>query len=220
MLTAGFLAGCSVEREGSTVTVTVPPSTAPTPTGSTPATSSTAAAVSSPTATTIPGTCASLLSEYYVEQALGNARLGGTTAFVVGVPDATIGRLATINCRYGVTGTGAAARSKVEIGVSLYRTAAQAQARVTATTTDYTGRGATATPATVPAAGTAPAVDATYLSGASGTGYTQPLLVLADDRRTVAVSIDPAAIGSPPAAQTAQQAALAVARVALTRTAG
>lgn len=207
---AAVVSGCtSGSSGGKVVTVTVPPSTPPAATGSTAGNlsgSNTATPSSSPTAvaTRLPGNCGDLLGEFYVTQALGGQQLGGTTAFVVGTPDATIGRQSTINCRYGVSGD----TQKVEIGVSLYATAAQASARITATGSEYTANGATSKDVTVEG-GTG-----VYLSGGRGTAYASPVLAVASGRRTVAVTIT--GITSPPA----EQAAIAVAKTALERTAG
>ena len=130
------------------------------------------------------GNCYSLLSLYDVQQAVGH-QIAGKTAFVVGVPDKNVGRIAYLNCRYGIPAAapGVSATPKIEIGVALYDTPAQAQQRLTGTIQDYVANGATS--AQVSVAGQ-PGV---ILTGGSGTGYTVPLLVAASGQRTVAVSL-------------------------------
>jgi hypothetical protein len=204
-------AGCSSDSSSPaatrTVTVTASASSAA-------ASASSSSATPTPTVslvTKIDGTCESLLSLYDVGQAAGR-QLGGTTAFIVGLPDKSIGRLGYLNCRYGIPSgaTGAAAVPQVEIGVSLYDTPARAERRASSTAADYVANGAKPTQLTV--AGH-PGV---MLAGGRGTGYTVPLLVAATGQRTVAVSVALAG------ASTAQQAriASAIASLALTRTGG
>jgi hypothetical protein len=124
-----------------------------------------------------------LLPRPDVEQTLG-VTFAGRSAFVVGVPEKNIGRLAYLNCRYGL-GTGGAGGTgppSVEVGISLYGTPAQAQKRLAGTIADYRDHGATQSSTTVSG------VDATLLVG-TARGYDIPLLVLATDQRTVAVSV-------------------------------
>jgi hypothetical protein len=199
---------CSTGGSGSHATRTV------TFTPTAPRVSATAAPTTpSPTPrpqTRLPGPCDELLPLSAVEQAMSIA-VSGRTAFVVGVPDKTIHRLAYLNCRYGVPTVprGAAAVPSIEIGVSLYATAAQAQRRLTATIDDYVSHGATRSATAV--AGH-PAV---LLVGAAERGYDVPLLVLAFGQRTVAVSLSERM-----AAATRNRAMAAVAALALDRTAG
>jgi hypothetical protein len=127
------------------------------------------------------GTCDSLLPQVDIEQTVG-VRFTGKTAFVVGVAEKNIGRLAYLNCRYGLA-AGAGATPDVEIGISLYNTPEQARRRLAGTVDDYRGHGATQSPATVSG------MDATLLSGGGGAGYDVPLLVVASGQRTVAVSV-------------------------------
>lgn len=178
---AGLLAACSAKSGNSppphTATVTVKPS------------STHPSASASPTRTappkpalvrTLPGDCDGLLSLFDIQQATG-LPLPGKTAFVVGVPEKNIGRLAYINCRYGL----AAAQSppQLEIGVSLYITPEQAATRLRGTVEDYASHGAT------PRSMTVAGHSATLLAGASGQGYDVPLLVVGSGQRTVAVSL-------------------------------
>jgi hypothetical protein len=128
--------------------------------------------------TTLVGTCTSLLPLPDVEDALGR-QLNGKTAFVVGVQEKSIGRLAYLNCRYGLNG----ATPQVEIGVSLYVSAAQATRRLSGTVGDYRANGASRTPLTV---GGYPGA---LLVGGTGPNYNVPLLVVSAGQRTVAVSV-------------------------------
>lgn len=148
-----------------------------------PTSATSSSASSSPPAkhvTKLPGACDSLLPRPEVEQTLG-VTFTGKSAYVVGVPEKNIGRLAYLNCRYGL-GAGAKATPAVEVGISLYSSPAQAQKRLTGTIGDYQDHGAT------PSSTTVDGHDATLLVG-TDRGYDIPLLVLAADQRTVAVSV-------------------------------
>ncbi len=220
-------AGCTASHKpGRVVTVTVKPSktvgSAPSPTSSAPAsTPSTAATTSAsvppsttgaaptatPTLTKLAGTCDTLLPDSEIEQAIAGPLPSGTDAFVVGQPDRGLGRVGYLNCRYGVTGRGASAAPAIEVGISLYRTAAQAAARIPATVDDYDAHGATATDTTVHG------LPATLLTGGSGAGYEDPLVVVAFGQRTVAVSVaGRVATGDKAAADATAIAALALDR--------
>lgn len=156
--------------------------------------------------TKLPGTCFTQLPDMLVLSALGRRSLPGRHAFVLGLPDPDIGRLVYINCRYGVTG-GANATPKVEITVSLYKTAAQAVSRVHATVNDYRQHGAK------PMIVAVDKLPATLLTGGTGGGYQVPLLVTSSGQRTIAVSIDPTVVtGGALAARAAAVAALALHR--------
>jgi hypothetical protein len=137
------------------------------------------------------GTCYTLLSLYDVQRVVGRT-IGGKTAFIVGIPDKTIGRLTYLNCRYGVPASvpGKSATPQVEISVALYKSPAQAEKRATGTVQDYVANGATPTQLTV--AGD----QGTILAGGTGTGYTVPLLVAASGQRTVAVSVNQAGLSA------------------------
>lgn len=190
---AGALAGCGSNAPPAATTVTVTSSHTPTVTRSpsrsttSSASHSTATAIAPVTAskhlTAFRGTCESLLPAPAVSDALGAALPAGVEAFVVGQPDRTISRIAYLNCRYGVTGKGAAAVPKIEIGISLYTTAAKAAERVTATSADYTTHGAESNDVDVSG------LRGVLLTGGVGTGYDVPLLVVATDQRTVAVGV-------------------------------
>ena len=83
--------------------------------------------------------------------------LPGKTAFVVGTPDKSTGRIVYINCRYGVGKD--ADNPGLEIGVSLYKSAGQANARIPLTITDFQNNSGTAAKTTVQG------IPATYLTG-------------------------------------------------------
>jgi hypothetical protein len=207
-----LIAACSSAKPTQVVTVT----TTPTPTLTAPATesapSSSPDSTHSPTQqqpTELPGTCDTLLDDASVHDAAGVQTLPGEDAFVVGKPDPVIHRLAYLNCRYGVTGEGAAAEPAIEIGVSLYATSTDAANRITATVDDYTAHGASTSTTQVLG------LRATVLTGGASAGYDVPTLVVADGRRTVAVSIGKSVAS---AAKIAGPAA-AIAKLALRRTA-
>jgi hypothetical protein len=178
----GLLAACS--SGGSGQGSTQPPKTVYVTASSTPPSTS-ASASPSTTATPRPvtkltATCDSVMPLLDLQDAL-DVDIAGKTSFVVGLPDRGIGRLAYINCRYGLVG-GAAAVPKVEIGVSLYNSAAQAAKRLDGTIADYVDHGATRTPITVSGH------DGSILVGTSR-GYDVPLLVVASGQRTIAISV-------------------------------
>jgi hypothetical protein len=115
-------------------------------------------------------------------------RVNGRTAFVVGLPDASIGRIGYINCQYGVP-QGNSGVARVEIQVSLYRTAAKAAARIRPTVNDYAEHGARTHKTQV--AG----LPAVLLTGGSGTGYG-PTALMAVGQRTVVVTLRPGAFAA------------------------
>jgi hypothetical protein len=215
----GLLAACSSSKPVKVVTLTVPatkPAASPsTPSTTTGADGSGSAAPGTPTGTTsqlttLSGTCDTLLPDYAISQAIGGVQIAGTDAFVVGKAEPGIGRIGYLNCRYGVTGTGAAAKPKIEVGISLYSTAEQAASRIRATADDYTGHGATASQTPVNGQ------TATMLTDGAGAGYDVPLLVVSSGQRTVAVGVaDSLASGAK-----APSYAAAIATLALRRTGG
>jgi hypothetical protein len=91
------------------------------------------------------GTCGDLLAVDAIEQALNRAVVG-TTAFIVGVPEPGIGRVAYLNCRYGMQTTVVNKKKSttvaLEVGISLYQTSAQATSRVQGTVEAYRANGA------------------------------------------------------------------------------
>lgn len=210
-----LVAACTSSTPARVVTVTASPS----PPGASTASSSAALptvtdteTLPSPAAsrpTQLPGTCDTLLPESTVFDAVGVDTLPGTDAFVVGKPDPVIHRLAYLNCRYGVTGTGGSASPAIEIGISLYETAADAAERITATVDDYTAHAASTKQ--VDLDGTS----ATMLTGGAGAGYDVPTLVAASGQRTVAVSIaDSVAAGAQATKDATSLATLALAHTA------
>lgn len=187
VLVVAALAACTkAPASSSTHTVTI---TASGPTsGSSASSSSASSATSSQPATPMTkfsGNCYALLTLYDVQRAAGYT-IGGKTAFIVGVPDKTLGRLSYLNCRYGLPAAapGRSATPQIEINVALYRTPAQAQKRAASTVSDYVANGATATQVTI---GDVPG---TILTGGLGAGYSVPLLVTSSGQRTVAVSLN------------------------------
>jgi hypothetical protein len=184
----GLLTACSKSsspRPDTTVTVVVTPTPSTTANTATSSSSSAAPSLTSSSppahATKLPGGCDALLPIITVEPALGHP-LTGRTAFVIGTPEKDIGRLAYINCRYGVRSGGKA--PMLEIGVSLYKTAAQAAQRIPATASDYINHGATDATATIGGQ------QAHILTGGRGTGYAAPTLVMADGQRTLAITLN------------------------------
>ncbi|MGH8962633.1 MAG: hypothetical protein ACRDWT_15835 [Jatrophihabitantaceae bacterium] len=178
------LAACSTgATQGPGTTVTVTRSEPPTSTVPTTTTSSTAPVHR---VTTLPGTCFTLLPLSAVEDALGRA-ISGHTAFVVGAGEPGIGRITYLNCRYGlpVGAAAATATPKLEITVSLYRTALFASRRIPETVNDYANHGASQSDVAV--AG----VHAIILTRASGNGYTYPTIVAAFGQRTIAITLVP-----------------------------
>jgi hypothetical protein len=93
------------------------------------------------------GNCYALLTLYDVQRTAGYT-IGGKTAFIVGVPDKSIGRLSYLNCRYGVPAAPKGATPQIEMTVALYGTSAQAEKRAAGTVSDYVANGATATQVT------------------------------------------------------------------------
>lgn len=166
--------------------------------------------VTSPTrpVTKLRGTCDTLLPLPAVVDAIGKA-VGERTAFVVGVPDKGIGRLAYLNCRYAVPARPGATPG-IEIGISLYGSQSQAQRRMTGAIDDYTNHDATQSALTV--AGH----DAVLLVDGVGPGYEVPLLVVGSGQRTVAVSVTDTIA---PAAQR-ERIMTAIATLAVQRTGG
>lgn len=151
-------------------------------------------------------TCDDLLPVTAVDEALGRPVIG-KVAFVVGVPEPSIGRLARLNCRYGLAAAvkgKPAPTPKIEIGVSLYNSTARAASRVQATVEDYLSHGARAAQVTVD-----------QYPGTVLTGYGNPTIVTAAGPRTVAVTGATVSVGRSPAA-----ALTSVAALALTATAG
>jgi hypothetical protein len=188
MLLVAALAACTkAPASSSTRTVTITASGAASGSSSASASASPSPSPTQPATpmTKFSGTCYSLLTLYDVQRTAGYP-IGGKTAFVVGVPDKTLGRLTYLNCRYGLPATppGGSATPQIEINVALYGTAADAAKRAASTVSDYVANGAT------PAQVTIADNPGTILIGGTGAGYSVPLLVASSGQRTVAVSLN------------------------------
>lgn len=136
------------------------------------------------------GRCEDLLPTGRVNIALHRV-VSGRTAFILGVPEADIGRLTYLNCRYGVPTAvkgKPAADPLVEVGISLYKSPAQAARRVEGTVDDYRSHGAREARTKVGQ------YRATVLSG-----YGSPTLVVAAGVRSIAVTVDARLIPKSPA---------------------
>jgi hypothetical protein len=189
VLVVAALAACTkAPSSSSTHTVTITASGPTSGSSSAASSSSASSATSSQPATPMTkfsGNCYALLTLYDVQRAAGYT-IGGKTAFIVGIPDKTLGRLSYLNCRYGVPAAapGRSATPQIEINVALYSTPAQASKRAASTVSDYVANGATATQVTIVD------VPGTILTGGLGAGYSVPLLVTSSGQRTVAVSLN------------------------------
>jgi hypothetical protein len=191
VLTGALLtAGCTNTKVGPPTTITIDRTVTPTPSGPAPEPSgSTAPAhpVSTAAMHKLPGRCGNLLAAGRIDATL-HSRVSGRTVFVVGLPDASIGRVGYINCQYGVP-RGSAGIAKIEIQVSLYRTASKAAARIRPTVDDYTAHGAHARKIQVEG------LPALLLTGGSGASYG-PTGVMAVGQRTVVVTLRPGAVAA------------------------
>jgi hypothetical protein len=186
-----LLAGCSKAEQRAT-DATPSASTVSASASSGGSASSGSASAPTPTLpTSFAGTCADLVPISAVEDALGRPVVG-QTAYVVGVREPNIGRVAYLNCRYGISTAVVKGKkvtaTKVEIGISLYSTAKQAASRVAQTVDSYRSSGATQSAAQV---GSYPA---TVLIGSGN-----PTLVVAAGNQTVAVTAIGALLGLNPA---------------------
>jgi len=183
---AAALAACGSSNSSSTHTVTITASGPGSQSSSASSSASSSSAAPSQPATPMTkfsGNCYALLTLYDVQRTAGYT-IGGKTAFIVGIPDKSIGRLSYLNCRYGVPAAPKGATPQIEMTVALYGTPAQAEKRAAGTVSDYVANGATATQVTV---GDVPG---TILTGGLGAGYSVPLLVTSSGQRTVAVSLN------------------------------
>jgi hypothetical protein len=216
---AGLIGGCTSGQPVQPTTVTVTASrpaagasSSPGPAGASATTSPSAPVTSAPpTVSRLRGTCDTLLPLAAVDNAIGQAA-PGSTAFVVGLAEKDIGRLAYLNCRYAIRGVAAGnvAVPGIEIGISLYNSAAQAQRRMADAVADDVDHGAIRTSLTILGH------DAALLAGATDPAHEIPLLVVASGQRTVAVSVTSTFA---PAAQRGR-IMTALATLALTRTGG
>lgn len=183
-LTCAACSGGSSKKSPATMTVTtsVTPTVSPTAgTSGTPTVSPTKSA--KPTSsTTLGGDCFSILPVTAVDRAVG-APVLGKTAFIVNEPDASVGQVERVNCRYGLRPAAAGKKAppaRVEVSVSLYASNSLAIKRIDATEEEWRQNGATPH-----------AVKVARSGGIVLTGFGNPLLVVAAGPRTVAVNIAP-----------------------------
>lgn len=184
------LAGC---QRAQTQDTTASASTSDSVSSSTVATSPSSSATAQPSATsTTPvgfnGRCEDLLPLSLVTDALQRPVVGRTSS-IVGVAEPNIGRLAYLNCKYGITTTLVKKKpvtaTGVEIGLSLYSTAQQAAKRVQATVDYYLSLGASAHPIRVG-----------QNAGQIMLGVGDPLIVVAAGPRTAAISVTAKILGA------------------------
>ena len=131
-------------------------------------------------AASLGGTCDDLVPVTTVDIAL-KVPITGQTAFVVGTAEKDIGRLTYLNCRYGLAAAKKgkpAPTPKVEIGISLYKSAAQAALRVQGTIEDFALH-----------TGLRQDVHVGKYVGYILLGYGDPTIVVAAGPRTVAVTV-------------------------------
>ena len=167
------LAACSSGGGGDTPAAAGTTS-APAPTGS----DSASGGVPTPTPTpSLPDGCDGLLPFTDLDQALGRP-LFGTTVYVEGVAQPSIGRTGRVTCQYGLP-KGGKGPAPVEVGVSTYTDADSATKRIAATIAAARGAGATSQ-----AAVTIGGLPGTVLG--NKTGFTA---VVAQENRTVAVTV-------------------------------
>lgn len=162
------------------------PAAAGSPTGSA-APSSSGPESSTPTATptpSLPGGCDSVLPFTDLDQALGRP-LFGSSRYVLGVAEKSIGRTGRVTCQYGLA-PNAKGAAPIEVGMSTYKDAASATDRVEATIAALRSGATSQAPATV--AGQ----PATVIG--SKTAFTA---VLAQDDRTLAVTVQRSLKGHP-----------------------
>lgn len=199
LVSVTLVAGCTssspsaqkrTSLSASSTSATSTPSLTPSITTST-TTATTASTSPKPTSSTsLGGDCAAVLPVVAVDRAVGKT-VPGQTAFVINVPDYSIGQVERVNCQYGLVtpkGKTVASAPLVEASVSLYDTSAHAATRVAAT--QETWREHQAIPHAVTVAGH---------RGVVLVGYGPPLLVLGVGARTLAIS---AATTLVPAART------------------
>lgn len=200
LLAALGLTGC---QRAQTQDTTASPSTSDSATSSTVAAAPSSSASTQPSATsTTPvgfnGRCEDLLPLSLVTDALQRPVVGRTSS-IVGVAEPNIGRLAYLNCKYGITT--ATVKKKpvtttgVEIGLSLYSTAQQAAKRVQATVDYYLSLGASAHPIRVG-----------QNAGQIMLGVGDTLIVVAAGPRTAAISVTAKILGAGIAAELASLA--------------
>ncbi|MEI4270924.1 hypothetical protein TEK04_04250 [Klenkia sp. LSe6-5] len=161
---------------------------APATTSSVPSSAPSSATTASTTAATtaaaveLPATCTDLLSTAQLDAALG-ARLPGTSTYVVGLPEPSIGRTGRVTCGFGVTpatATAGASDPLLEVSLLTYTDPGAATDRVAAVVAARQGQGVTAGSATVPGA------QAVLFAGAADTTLVATLA-----ERTVSLTLVP-----------------------------
>jgi hypothetical protein len=161
-----------------------PPAAAGSPT-SAPAPSATGSTTPSASPTPVlPGGCDEVLPFTDLDQALGRP-LFGSSRYVLGVAQPSIGRTGRVTCQYGLAPNGKGG-APVEVGMSTYRDAASATERVEATVAGLRSG------ATSQAVATVAGQPATVIG--SKTAFTA---VLAQGDRTLAVTVLRAVRGNP-----------------------
>jgi len=186
-----LLAGCT--KSGTTAS--------PTPSGTSTG-SAVATATPTPSAAPLPEACSEILPLVELDQALGKP-LVGRTSYIRGVPEPKINRLGRVTCGYGrrplpgnKTGP-----PQLEAGVSVYTDADAAAKRVESTVLAARSEGA------VPKQVTVAGKPATVLLGPS------PLIVVADDTRTVAITFTKGLVRGDPTTSLVAVAGLALKNV-------
>jgi len=126
----------------------------------------------------LPDSCSQILPIVDLDQALG-IPLVGRTAYIRGVAEPKIKRLGRVTCRYGLRRLpgNKTTPARLEVGISVYADAGWATKRIESTVTASRSEGAA--PKQVQVSGR----PATVLLGAG-----PPLIVLALDTRTIAIS--------------------------------
>jgi hypothetical protein len=152
-----------------------------------------------PSPAPLPASCSEILPILDLDEALGSP-LVGRTAYIRGVPEPKINRLGRVTCRYGLRplSQNKTTPPRLEVGVSVYTDAAAATKRVESTVVAARSEGAS--PRDVQVAGK----PATALLG------PRPLIVLAAETRTVAITFDRLLVRGDPT-----KALVAVAELAL-----
>ena len=191
MLVAALaLAGCQRAQQQDT---TASASTSETASSSPSAASSSSSATPQPSATTTTpigfnGRCEDLLPLSLVTDALQRPVVGRTSS-IVGVAEPNIGRLAYLNCKYGIATTlvnkKPVTTTGVEIGLSLYSSADRAAKRVQATVDYYLSLGASPHP-----------IGVGQNAGQLMLGVGDPLIVVAAGPRTAAISVTAKILGA------------------------
>lgn len=92
----------------------------------------------------VPKTCAAVVSRQEVEIQVGK-QLTGDSQEIVGVPEPSIGRVARLDCYYGIPSGKARGSASVMIGIASYKDASSAQQRLVSSVQALQASGARAT---------------------------------------------------------------------------